>query len=626
VQQWGVNFKRDIRRYREEDFWSQTPATAQNIIPYFGNLTGLRDIKPPLRLFITPYLSTSNSHYPINTPGKSNFNSSYSAGADVKYGINDAFTLDLILIPDFGQIQSDPQVLNLTPYEVQFDENRDFFKEGVDLFNQGGLLYPRRIGKTPQGFNRVQGLAESGLSVTDNPSQVRLLNATKVSGRTPSGLGLGVLNAFTGRTEARVITASGTDSVIVTEPFTNYNVIAFNKTLKKHSSVSFINTNVTRSDVNRNNANVTGMGFTLGNKSNTYSFQGFGAFSRKAMSDDASQGFTYRLQYGKINGNFQFELVQKVESDKYDPNDLGILQAADEFTNSAEFSYQTFKPKGIFLKTNTEIDLIYSTTYKTGQYQQAGINLSSNAVFKNFLFEMLRIDTKATGNDFFEARTPGRIFKRLGYIGFMNIFSTDYRKKFAIDIEGGYFDNFTIRRPYTFIEISPRYRFNDRLSMIFKHHYEQDRQQGFADKAGNDIVFAERFVQTDITELDGTYGFSPDMSLTLKGRYYWSRVKNYEYKLLDNEGYLGPNTIGYNRNNDRNVNFFNADLVYRWRFAPGSDLFVVYKNNTQAFRDQLRSGYFRNVSSTFNSDQQNTVNVKLLYFLDFLYLKKRVRS
>lgn len=626
VQQWGTNFKRDIRRYREEDFWSQTPATAQNIVPYFGNVSGLRDIQPPLRLFVTPYLSTSNNHYPLNEPGKSNITSTYSAGADVKYGINESFTLDMTLVPDFGQIQSDPQVLNLTPYEVQFDENRDFFKEGVDLFNQGRLLYPRRIGKTPQGFNKVQALAENGLTVSDNPAQVRLLNATKVSGRTPSGLGLGVLNAVTARTEARVKTASGIDSVIMTEPLTNYNVIALNRTLKKNSSLSFINTSVIRNDVRRNNANVTGMGFTLGNKNNTYSLQGFAALSQKTKSEDMSRGFTYTLEYGKINGNFQFDLVQKVESDLYDPNDLGILQAPDEFTNSAAFSYQTFKPRGIFLKTNSEVEFIYSTTYKTGQYQQAGINFSSNAVFKNFLFEMLRIQTKATGNDFFESRTPGRIFKRLGYIGFVNILSSDYRKKFAIDIEGGHFDNFTIRRPYTFIEISPRYRFNDRLSMIFKHHYEQDRQQGYADKAGDDIVFAERFVKTDITELEGAYGFSPDMSLSLKGRYYWSRVKNYEYKLLNQQGYLTENTIGYNRNNDRNVNFFNADLVYRWRFAPGSDLFIVYKNNTQAFRDQVRNGYFRNVGSTFESDQQNTINVKILYFLDYLYLKKRVRS
>jgi hypothetical protein len=626
VQQWGVNFKRLIRRFREEDLWSQTPATAKNIVPYFGEISGLKNIDPPLRLFVTPYLSTSVSHYPLNLAGKSNYTTSYNAGADVKYGINQSFTMDMTLVPDFGQIPSDPQVLNLTPFEVEFDENREFFKEGTDLFNQGGLVYPRRIGQTPSGFDQVQSLAEDGVNVIENPAQVRLLNATKISGRTPKGLGLGFLNAITAKTEARVRTDSGADSVIVTEPFSNFSVIAVNQTLKNNSSLSFINTNVIRKDISRNIANVTGLGFTLGNKTNTYSLKGFAALSQKAYRDDVSNGFKYELQYGKINGNFQFNLSQNVESDGYDPNDLGILLSADEFTNEAEFSYSTFKPQGIFLKTNTEIEFIYSTTYKSRQYQEAAINFSSNATFKNFLFEMVRIETKANSNDFFEARTPGRIFKRPGYIGFVNILSTDYRKKAAIDIQSGYFDNFSIRRPLYFLEITPRYRFNDRLSMIFGHRYEQDRQQGFADNVGSNIVFAERLVKTDITSLEGTYGFSKNMSISLNGRFYWSRVKNLEYKLLGNNGYLDTNTIGYNDNNDQNVSFFNADLVYRWRFAPGSDLFVVYKNDVENFQDQVQKDYFRNIRSVLKSDQQNTLSIKVLYFLDYLNFKKRVKS
>ncbi|WP_026899387.1 DUF5916 domain-containing protein [Daejeonella oryzae] len=626
IQLWGVNFRRDIRRLREEDLWSQTPATAQNIVPYFGSLQGISHVNPPLRLFLTPYLGTTVSHYPINKSGLNNYSSSYSAGADLKYGINESFTLDMTLVPDFGQIASDPKVLNLSPYEVQFDENREFFKEGIDLFNQGALFYPRRIGKTPAGFNRIQSLAASGVDVTDNPAQVRLLNAAKISGRTPSGLGLGILNAITARTEAHIKTSSGADSVIVTEPFANYNILALNQTFDNNSSVSFINTNVTRDDISRNNANVTGLGFVLGNRANTYALRGFAALSQKIFETNVQDGFKYTLQYGKINGNFQFNLLQTVESDQFNPNDLGILKAPDEFSNSAKFIYRTVKPRGVFLRTNSDINFLYSSTYKTRQYQDAGVSISSNAVFKNFLFAQLKVNAHANGNDFFEARIPGRVFKRLGYMGFNGLISTDYRKRFAIDISTGIYDNFAIRRPYKFIKIEPRYRFSDKFSMIFTHHYEQDRQQGFADIEGSDIVFAERFVKTDITELESAYSFSPNMSLSVQGRYYWSRVKNYEYKLLTDEGYLAPNTIGYNRQNDQNANFFNADLVYRWRFAPGSDFFVVYKNNIQEFQNQVQKDYFRNVRSVFNSDQQNTLNLKVLYFLDYLYLKNRVKS
>lgn len=111
---------------------------------------------------------------------------------DVKYGINDAFTLDAILVPDFGQTKFDNVVLNLGPFEQQFNENRPFFTEGTDLFSKGNLLYSRRIGQTP----------DLNLNIAANesvayPGAVNLLNAMKISGRDKDGLGIGFLNAIT---------------------------------------------------------------------------------------------------------------------------------------------------------------------------------------------------------------------------------------------------------------------------------------------------------------------------------------------------------------------------------------------------------------------------------------------
>jgi hypothetical protein len=112
---------------------------------------------------------------------------------DIKYGINDAFTLDAILIPDFGQTKFDDQILNLGPFEQQFNENRSFFTEGTDLFSKGDLLYSRRIGGRP---NNQPTVAENE-TIIENPSSVDLINALKVSGRTKGGLGIGILNAVT---------------------------------------------------------------------------------------------------------------------------------------------------------------------------------------------------------------------------------------------------------------------------------------------------------------------------------------------------------------------------------------------------------------------------------------------
>src|SRR5258705_10304557 len=158
---------------------------------------GIKYIKPPLRLSFSPYFSSYVNNYPYNTPGIKNTTTSLNGGMDVKYGINDAFTLDMTLIPDFGQVQSDNQVLNLSPFEVKYNENRSFFTEGTELFNKGNLFYSRRIGGTPIHFGDVSGQLGANERVLKNPTESKLINATKVSGRTTKGLGVGFFNALT---------------------------------------------------------------------------------------------------------------------------------------------------------------------------------------------------------------------------------------------------------------------------------------------------------------------------------------------------------------------------------------------------------------------------------------------
>jgi hypothetical protein len=123
---------------------------------------------------------------------------------DVKYGITESFTLDMILIPDFGQVQSDKQVLNLTPFEVKYDENRSFFTEGTELFNKGDLFYSRRVGSTPLHYAEVTDSLRSNEIILKNPTESKLINATKISGRTKSGLGIGYFNSITKPMHAEV--------------------------------------------------------------------------------------------------------------------------------------------------------------------------------------------------------------------------------------------------------------------------------------------------------------------------------------------------------------------------------------------------------------------------------------
>jgi len=197
IQDWGLTLIRLRKKTTQMMVWNPVDQNVNGILTQEGFWTGLENIKPPLRLQFSPYLSTYINHYPYNDPSVSNTKTSINGGMDVKYGINQSFTLDMTLIPDFGQVQSDNQVLNLTPFEVKYNENRSFFTEGTDLFTKGNLFYSRRIGGTPMHHDDVVNQLNTNERIIDNPTESRLLNAFKISGRTESQLGIGFFNAIT---------------------------------------------------------------------------------------------------------------------------------------------------------------------------------------------------------------------------------------------------------------------------------------------------------------------------------------------------------------------------------------------------------------------------------------------
>jgi len=155
VQTWGINFHRRINSLNEQYVWNYIDKKFGSYTQYSGSLTGLKDIKPPTRLSFYPYAS---SNYFVEGDDKE-FNMNF--GLDLKYGINESFTLDVTLIPDFGQTAFDDQVLNLGPFEQMYQEKRAFFTEGTELFDKGRLFYSRRIGNAPVGGDDVEdGLGE----------------------------------------------------------------------------------------------------------------------------------------------------------------------------------------------------------------------------------------------------------------------------------------------------------------------------------------------------------------------------------------------------------------------------------------------------------------------------------
>ncbi|MDX5443338.1 MAG: DUF5916 domain-containing protein, partial [Hymenobacteraceae bacterium] len=532
---------------------------------------------------------------------------------------------------DFGQVQSDTQVLNLSPFEVQFNENRPCCMEGTEHFNKGSLFYSRRVGGRPIYYFNVENQLDSGEVIISNPIDSRLLNATKVSGRTQSGLGVGVFNAVSAEMNAVVKDPEGNKREILTQPLSNYNILVLDQSLRNNSFISLINTNVMRQG-STYDANLTGTVFRFTDKKNKYALNGKAALSQRYFSDNTDLGYTYRLSGGKISGNFQWTLTHDVKSDTYNPNDLGILFVNNEMLEDVNVRYNIYKP---FWKVNnlyTSAGVTYSRRYEPGAFQNFVIYSNINTTFKNFTSVGTWFNSEPVKTyDFFEPRVSGRYyhFPTNHQAGIW--ISTDYRKKFALDLEGNYriFDE-NDRKTITYT-ISPRYRVNNQLSFIYNFNNSRRLDDmGFARLLEADtVIFGRRNVKTYTNTLSGSYVFNNRMSLTLRTRHYWSQAVYNDFYLLRQNGTLTLFPQIENRNNV-NFNAFNIDMVYSWWFAPGSEISIVWKNAILKEERELAPAYynddtyFRNFSNILSAPQNNSISVKVLYYLDYNQIKRKI--
>lgn len=195
---WGFQVRRDIQRKAELDFWAPWSKDDAGVTSLFGHLQGLTALPSPARLEIRPYVVADGRHRPESSGSLYAPTTAFNGGAgfDLKHGLSSNFTLDVAVNPDFGQVEADPAVVNLTAFESFFPEHRPFFVEGSSLFNQrsfaGQLFYSRRIGRPPQGWADPP---DGG--TVEIPETATIASAVKVTGKSSGGLGVGLLSAVT---------------------------------------------------------------------------------------------------------------------------------------------------------------------------------------------------------------------------------------------------------------------------------------------------------------------------------------------------------------------------------------------------------------------------------------------
>lgn len=625
VQDWGVNFFRSVKRRGESDSWNEIKAEIAGTLNQMGILAGLQHIKAPLRLSATPFVAAyANNLYNQASGPRHSWSYPWSVGMDLKYGINEAFTLDATVIPDFGQVRSDQNVLNLSPFEVRFNENRPFFTEGTELFNKGGLFYSRRVGAGAQ-----------------------LLNATKVSGRTKNGLGLGLFNAIE-NAEFESYTSEGKEIREQVSPLTNKSIVVLDQNLRNNSSISLINTNVLRSGAALD-ANVTGLLFNFKNKAQAYSLTGKAVMSHRISPEKTESGYAAALSAAKTSGNFLWGSDFNLETDTYNPNDLGILFSPNEVSHVAWVNYNYYKPWWKLNNIWSSLWMYNESLYKpwaSWVITQFGFNFGGNTKqFQNFGFNG---NISPWGmHDFFEPRT----FDYTTYYHIpanMNLYAwynSDNRKKLTYYMEGGARIFKETNRRSANIYAGLRWRASGKFTIglglgneqswnnvggLWSSEIQEDAV-GAPDLPENAVVMGRRRIMGFNNNLNASYSFNNKMNVALYARHYWQKAAYKSFYSLNASGelipspYTGLSATGEPFNNVA-ANYFNIDLIYTWRFAPGSDLLLVYKNgvghHTAGYA--VDRGYLYNAGHLMDFAGANNFSFKLLYYLDYERVKRKL--
>lgn len=613
VQNWSVNFYRRINHLNESYSWNKVDRGTGFSTQYNGLLRGLKNIDPPLRLILFPFAQLKTE---FDGPNKQ---SNLSFGMDIKYGITDNFTLDATLIPDFGQAAFDNVELNLGPFEQVFSENRQFFNEGTELFNKGGLFFSRRIGGAPSRTDDLENNLLGNEEILDNPEKTGLLNAIKVTGRTRKNLGIGILNAITEDVSAKIKdTVTGSVREVKTESLANYNIVVLDQQFNKNSSITLVNTNVTRSGSFRD-ANVTGLFYNISNKKNTYNFEG-GIRMSKINETSSATGFRSNFEIRKTSGNLRWFLGHFLADKNYDSNDLGIL-FRNNFNNFiGRISYEIFKPSGIFNRYRIALRMAHRRLFTPSVKTRNSLSLDTFFITANRLAFGLDMDYNSKEYDFFDPRIDGRFVTIEPNFGGNAFISTDYRKRFAYDIRFAYRKWFGDEQKAYSVSLSPRYRFSDNLFFVWNSELSKRAANfGYIDDNGIDVFLGERDITGIENALRASYNFNPYKAINLRFRNFWSTANYSEgnFYILNEDGSRAAFDYDITKNNpNTNFNVWNIDLSFNWRFSPGSEAILLYRNSIFQESELSAISYGQSLENLFKEQAKHTVSLRIVYFLD----------
>ena len=611
---WGFNFKRSIRSDRTMYSWNPIDRNFENESLQSGELRGIRITNPPLRVSLRP-----NATSTLQSGGDGTTRWNNNAGADIKIGLNKSFTLDMTLLPDFSQVAYDQQFVNFEPFEQRFDENRQFFTEGVNLFSKGDLFYSRRIGGNPKNFTNAN-LAD--LSNTTQ-SFTRMLNATKLTGTTDNNLSVGVLNAITAANYALGEDSLGNPISILTEPLTNYNVVAFDQRLSNNSSIGLINTHVLRSNESgpTRDARTTAITGNLNFLKNSHFWNVSAAQSQIYDIEEPYSGESVEWELGKQVGSWRWEHELNFTTADFDPNDMGFQRRANRIHQDFQVSHQILTPRKNLLRSRNTLELQYRRLFDPNVFERMHAEYSHFSLTKNFVAYRYKLEVRPAEYDYFDPRVWGRYRINPSSMWHDFFVSTDYRKPLAIDVGAGYWQWSDYDAGGYYGNVKLLGRVSDQLNFTARIDMNHFNQIGWAQTISTDSIgMAVRTNRKLAQTLSGTYLFGPNSYVTLDLRHTWNRFDPVGTYHLNDDGTMSPSSAYTDP--ELRINIFNMDLKYVLWFAPGRELNILYRASMAHADNESQLAYWQNIQDLSGRPTDHVFSLRLVYFLDYADIVK----
>ncbi|GJQ21345.1 MAG: hypothetical protein HBSIN02_17000 [Bacteroidia bacterium] len=614
-QEWGVQFVRYISRLYEVQHWVLIGKSESGFVSKFGHLTGLSEITRPGQVEVLPYVVGGNRFVPKSPAFPDGNDLTSNAGFDVKIRPTTSLTIDATFNPDFGQVEADPAVLNLSTIETFYPEKRPFFIEGSQIFRLStfggpGLFYSRRVGRAIDIDPPPGGYIES------QPRTATIVGAAKISGKTESGLSIGVLEAVTAEEEATFVDSVGNKSRRVVEPLTNFTVVRLRQDVMENSNAGMMITTVQREG--RIPAFTGGLDWNLKFDESTYRLDGFLVGSHTSTpSGNILDGSAGSVGFAKDGGpHWRWNVGVDFTSKGYNINDVGFFRRPNDYGSSGRILYRDDEVTGWKRIYNVEAGYHY-------RYNFDGANLFHQYNLNGYImlpsFWEINIGTSVNLGKYDDRETRGNgLFRRAESRSVGLAVESDPREAvvgtLSMDVGGDSRNGSTLRAALqTELKLATSFT----LTLLVENN-NQSRQLAWVTNLVDTLVspdlisiVGERTTkQWDFT-MRGSFIFARDLTLQAYLQVFFAKGRYENFMRMTAPDQFVPYVFSWP---DFNRLSLNSNLVLRWEYLPGSTLFLVWSQARQGDYGSYATSLGDDFGNVFSLPMSNVLLLKVSYW------------